>query len=133
MKRFVKHCLALALVGVLFISDARAAIIGNPIATVQSAAAESSHVLSNAPSDLYGIQVAIGTTAGYLMVFNATSAPADGAVTPALCFNVPASTTINYSPAYPVPFTTGIVGVFSTTGGFTKTASATAFFSGQVH
>ncbi len=98
------------------------------VTPVKSVAAESSHVLKSSPGDLLSITATNATTSGYLMLFDATSAPADGAVTPVYCTTTPASGT------WPVPakFSVGIVAVFSTTGCFTKTASATAMFSAQV-
>jgi hypothetical protein len=104
------------------------------ITPIVSAAAESSHVLKASAGNLYSVYVTTGATAGYLMVFNATSAPADGAVTPIECAAVPASSTtsVSYLPGPMGVFSTGITAVFSTTGCFTKTASATAFFHGLI-
>lgn len=92
-----------------------------------SAAAESNHVVTGQHyvQSIY----AWSSVAGYLMTFDATSVPADGAVTPKECIPVPAgsygahelvATQDNYG--------AGLVLVYSTTGCFTKTASATAFF-----
>lgn len=107
----------------------------------QSSAAESSHVFCDgtgtapvrkAPCVLRSMYVTPSTTAGYLMTFNATSAPVDGAVTPVECIAVPASTTMSFDFGNNAQaYTTGLVAVFSTTGCFTKTASATAFFKAQ--
>ena len=104
------------------------------LASVVSGAAESSHVFKASAGNLYDAYVTIGSTAGFLMIFNLASAPADGAVTPQDCLQVPASTTQSLFTAGTPPevFTTGITAVFSTTGCFTKTASATAFFHGRV-
>jgi hypothetical protein len=121
----------LLLAALLFSAHAQAAIIGNPVVAQQSPAAESSHVFATASANLYSAQLTTGGSAGYLMVFNATTAPADGAVTPALCLYAAANTSLPLNFAFPVPFSTGITFVFSTTGCFTKTASATAFFSAQ--
>jgi hypothetical protein len=106
------------------------------ITPVFSAAAESGHVLKASAGNLYNAY-ATSTVAGYLLIFNATSAPADGAVTPQDC--VPGALTqtgiyaasINYNPGPAEPFTTGVTLVWSSTGCFTKTASATAFLHGQ--
>lgn len=102
------------------------------IAPVVSGSAESSHVLKASAGNLYTLQVTSGTTAGYVLTFDATSAPADGAVTPKHCFVLPASSSVSLSWSTPAAFATGIVAVFSSTGCFTKTASATAFFSAGV-
>lgn len=104
------------------------------IAPVSSTALESSHVISAAACSLYGITCTIGATAGWLMLFDATSAPADGAVTPA--YFVPAGSngtfgSVSVAFHYPLKFSTGCVAVFSTTGPFSKTASATAAFVAQ--
>lgn len=90
-------------------------------------------VLKNSSGNLYSINVTTGATAGYIMFFNATSAPADGAVTPGYCSVIAANSTFNMANT-PIPslFTTGITVVFSTTGCYTKTASATAFIEGQI-
>jgi hypothetical protein len=104
------------------------------IVAVVSASAESNHVIKASPGLFYDAYVTTGATAGYFMAFNATTAPVDGAVTPASCVQVPANNTISLGVygAPPVVYTTGVVLVFSSTGCFTKTASATAFFSGRV-
>ena len=104
------------------------------IAPVVSASAEASHVLKNAPGNLYDAYVTTGTTPGYLMTFNATTAPSNGAVTPIDCVYAQANTTtaLFSAGAPPSVFSTGIVVEFSTTGCFTATSSATAFFHGRV-
>lgn len=122
---------ALLILGVLLCHPASANIIGNPIASAQSAAAEGGHVFKTTAGLLYGVTATIGATSGYLMVFDATSVPADGAVTPKLCYAIGTAINQGILIPYPVPFANGIVTVFSTTGCFTKTAS-NAFFSAQV-
>lgn len=103
------------------------------ITPVVSTAAEANHVLKNSPGNLYGVVITTGGTAGYLLLFDATSAPSDGAVSPIYCVNTPANTTTGLSfAAAPAVFATGITASFSSTGCFTKTASATATFAGQV-
>lgn len=107
----------------------------------QSAAAEGSHVFCDAtgaaptrkaPCQLRSLYVTTGAVAGYLMTFNAVSAPADGAVTPRECVVVPANTTaaLDFGETSN-GYTTGATAVFSTTGCFSKTVSATAFFRGR--
>lgn len=104
------------------------------ITPIVSAAAEGSHVLKTSGGQLYSLYVTTGATAGFLMTFNATSAPGDGAVTPVECVQVPANTTVSVSfgPGPPDAYATGITAVFSSTGCFTKTVSATAFFKARV-
>jgi hypothetical protein len=107
------------------------------ITAVLSTAAEANHVLKAGAGNLYNAY-ATSTVAGYLLIFNATSAPADGAVTPQNC--IPGALTqsgiyaasINYNPGPMEIFTTGITASWSSTGCFTKTASATAFIHGLV-
>lgn len=100
----------------------------------QSAATEGSHVLKGSSGYLWSLYVTTGGSAGFLMTFNATSAPADGAVTPVECIQVPANSTgsLTFNTGPPDFYPTGIVAVFSTTGCFTKTISATAFFKWRV-
>ncbi len=106
------------------------------LATVQSTATEAFHVLKASAGNLYSISVTVGATSGYLMIFNAISAPTDGAVTPAYCIPVTSNGTNGLNGASwsvnPASFSTGITAVFSSTGCTTKTASATAFFTAQV-
>lgn len=107
-----------------------------------SAAAEASHVfcdatgtapVKKAPCFIRSLYVTTGASAGYLMTFNAVSAPADGAVTPRECVAVPANNTIALDFGETAePYVTGLTAVFSTTGCFTKTGSATAFFKGRM-
>lgn len=104
----------------------------NPVA---SAALEASHVFKTGPGTLYDLEIATSSVAGYLLLFDATSDPADGAVTPLKCFGLipTTSTTATLWPAGGiVNFKTGLVAVFSTSGCFTKAESATAYFSGDV-
>lgn len=109
----------------------------NP-AYAATGALASSKVLKASSGNLYSFDVSADSTlsaaAWYIFVFDATSAPADGAVTPAKCYAVPSGTT-NVSAAFPNPaaFGTGIVISVSTTGCFTKTASAHAFISGDAN
>lgn len=110
-----------------------ASVSGTGTAPVVSGAAEGTHVLKASAGNLYNLTVTIGATSGYVMVFNATSAPADGAVTPVWCAAVNSNgTNGSISAAWPMPLYlgTGISVAFSTTGCFTKTASNASFFGG---
>lgn len=93
-----------------------------------SSTEEASHVIKSSPGILNSVYMT-GPTSGYLMAFNATSAPSDGTVTPVICVTVSALglTGINFD-NYPAYFSNGIAVVYSTTGPFTKTASAAAYF-----
>lgn len=104
------------------------------ITPVVSTAVESSHILKASAGNFYGACVTTGATAGFMMVFNATSAPADGAVTPTEWIQIAANSTacLSYGSGPPNAYATGITLVYSSTGPFTKTASATAAFVGRV-
>jgi hypothetical protein len=106
-------------------------VAGTALTPVVSAAAESSHVLKASAGNLLSLTVSSSLSGGWLMIFDATSAPADGTVTPKYVWQISGQSA---SVAWPNPaaFATGIVVVFSSTGPFTKTTSSTAFFSGQV-
>ena len=102
---------------------------------VKSAAAEGSHVLKASSGYLAWLTTTIGATSGWLMLFDAAAAPVDGAVTPAYWFPVNSNGTngalaLSFDPW--LPFGTGIVAVFSSTGPFNKTVSNTAGFIGGV-
>lgn len=103
--------------------------VARAVAPVASTALEASHVICAAACTLYSGQITTGGTAGFLLIFDATSAPSDGAVTPKKCVTVAANTSVGMAAVTPLSFTTGAVVVFSSTGCFTKTASATAYFS----
>lgn len=107
---------------------------GNPATPIVSTAVEASHVLKATPGCLIAVYVTPQTTAGFLLVFNSATVPADGAVTPQDCIQVPASITnyLNWAPQPPEWFSVGISVAFSTTGCFTKTGNASGFFHGLV-
>lgn len=78
--------------------------------------------------NLYGINFS-ATVTGWLLVYDATTCPANGTVTPLRPY---AYTTANATVAIsqgdiPRAFATGIIACFSTTGPYTATASTTAF------
>ncbi|HEU0157250.1 MAG TPA: hypothetical protein VFQ82_14340 [Stellaceae bacterium] len=102
------------------------------IVPVVSSAAEAGHLIKGAPGNLYSLYVTTGATAGFVMTFDAASAPADGPVTPVECVVAPPSSTVSISFSGPPDiYRHGIVAVFSTTGCFTKTANPTAFFKAR--
>jgi hypothetical protein len=109
---------------------------GNGLAGISpntSAALEASRVIKSSAGNLYGLNVT-ATAAGYIMIFDATAAPADGAVTPKWVMPLAAGSGFSGPPSgtpIAMSFSTGIVAVYSSTGPFTKTASATAFISGS--
>ncbi len=105
-----------------------------PIAPIHSSVIEASHIFKASAGNLFDAYCTATTTAGFCMLFDSTTAPSDGSVTPYAVINVAANSTTSFNLAtgHSMPFTTGIVGVFSSTGPFTKTGSATAFLSARV-
>lgn len=101
------------------------------ITPVVSGSLESGHVLKASAGNLYRLTVT-SSISGYILVFNSITVPADGAVTPQMCRVVNAGSTEIDHTAIPDRFATGISVAFSTTGCFTKTASATAMIEGSV-
>jgi hypothetical protein len=120
--------------GVAYTTPAPSSLPGAAITAVVSTTTESGHILKASPGNLYSVTVTTAGTAGFLMTFNSTTVPADGAVTPIDCVVAPASssTSLNVAGSPPTAYSTGISVALSTTGCFTKTASATAFFKGMV-
>lgn len=113
------------------------------IKSAVSGAAEASHVFCDAtgtspvhkaPCFIRSLYVTTGATGGYLMTFNAVSAPSNGAVTPVECVVAPANQTVAIDfGETSEQYVTGLTAVFSSTGCFTQTTSATAFFKGRVN
>lgn len=108
-----------------------------PTATkVSSSALAANQVVVAGAGTFYSFDVSADSTlsgaAWWVMVYDATSAPADGTVTPAKCYALPSGTTSIFA-AFPngITFGTGITIGVSTTGCFTKTASTHAFISGD--
>lgn len=94
--------------------------------------ASSSRVLKASAGNLYGFNVTSGASAGYVLVYNLAAPPADGTVTPVKTYVIAANASLEVSYNPPRRFSTGCVVVFSTTGPFTQTLSATAFISGDM-
>jgi hypothetical protein len=101
---------------------------GASIPPSNNTAVASNLVVKASAGNLYHVACVAGASAGFLMVFDATSAPADGAVTPKIVRPIAANGSVDIPFDTPYRFNTGITLVFSTTGPFTKTASATAYF-----
>lgn len=104
---------------------------GTPMNKV-SAAAASSLVLRSVPGRIDIIQVNSGATPGYVMLHDAAAAPANGAVTPVLVWQIAADSTISAGFDPPLEMSVGGVLTFSTTGPTTQTLSASAWFAGRV-
>lgn len=110
-----------------------------PITPIVSAAAEGSHVLKATAGTLLSVYATnLTTTAGFLVLINATSAPADGAITPLACVPLAPSggqpASINYNPGPGAAYSTGIVAVLSSAATcFTKTTGViTGFIAGAI-
>lgn len=115
-----------------YVIEVPSAVAAAGVTTVASAAVSGGQVIKASAGNLYGFNVVSGASAGYVMVLNSTTVPADGAVTPARCIPLAANTGIDINlRGQPARFSTGITIVFSTTGCYTKTASATAFIAGD--
>lgn len=108
-----------------------------PLTQVATGALAANLVVSAGAGNLWSFDVAADTTLSaapwWIFVFNNTSAPADGAVTPAKCYALPAGAT-SFTGGFPagVAFSTGITIGVSSTGCFSKTASTHAFISADV-
>lgn len=106
------------------------------LSTVACSALCANQIIKGSAGNIYSFNVSADATlsgaAWWIMIYNATTAPGDGTVTPAKCYAMPSGTT-SYSAAFPVPVAlgTGITIGVSTTGCFTKTASTYAFISGD--
>lgn len=114
-------------------------IVGlTPLTPVVAGSAVSSSVLKNAAGNLASVY-AISTVSGYLMVFNATSAPSNGATTAGVasgnmveCIGPSTQPFAHFGVGPLEAYSVGITAVFSSTGCATLTLSATAFIHGAV-
>lgn len=108
-------------------------IAGVAIAPAANTSLASSKVLKNSAGNLYGLTLGATTVAGYFMLFNATTLPADGAVTPVKAWPVTTNQALELSFNPPLRLGTGIVVGFSsnTSTPFTLANSATAFIDGE--
>lgn len=111
--------------------------VWGPIPAVKSSSAETSHVIKSTCDSVAGCRlvdfsVTSGAASGFVLVLDATADPGNGSVAPVKCFQMGANSTIGVSwAANPLKLTNGVVLVFSTTGCFTETQSATAYFSAE--
>jgi hypothetical protein len=106
---------------------------------VQTTALASNLVVCASACVLSDFEVNVDTTLSastwYLMIFNATSLPGDGAVAPVKCYAEPAGKTQDGATFGNggISLSTGAVIGVSTTGCYTKTASVHATFVGASH
>ncbi len=127
----------LVLLALSFIFIAHQGARAQNITPIVSASAEASHVLSASPGALMSAYaVNLTSTPGFLVIINATSVPADGAITPKECVPLPANgyASVSYNPSPAAAYNPGIVAVVtSSTSCFTKTTGViTAFIKGAV-
>jgi hypothetical protein len=116
--------------GYSFVVEAADATNLSGVAPVVSSAVSGGIVGKASAGNLYGYNVVAGASAGFVLITNTATVPADGAVAPLRCIPLAANTGIDVNlRGQPVYFSTGISVSFSTTGCFTKTASATAFIA----
>lgn len=118
--------------GVAIAANSGAGVALTPTVT---SAAGNSLVLKASAGNLYGIYATnLTATAGFLVVLNATSAPADGAITPLACVPLTANgvASVNYNPGPVARYSTGITAVVTSASTcFTKTTGViTAFIAG---
>lgn len=130
-------------VGVKGLDGSTISSASNPVSTISGALTQVSTsalaanlVVSAGGANLWSFDVAADATLSaapwWIFVFNNTSAPADGAVTPAKCYALPAGAT-SFTGGFPsgIAFSTGITISVSSTGCFSKTSSTHAFISGD--
>lgn len=108
-------------------AEAPTSVAGAATSTAQTTVAAGSLIAKASAGNLYGISANLptGAVALKLMVFNATTAPADGTVTPLRVFDVPAAGSFNVQFHPPIRASAGITLVLSTTGPFSKTIALT--------
>jgi opacity protein-like surface antigen len=110
------------------------AVAADAIKPISSTVAEANHVICTGPCLLRSLYITTGGTAGYLMTVDAASPPAAGgaAIAPLNCVYAPVNTSLSLDYGDTgEPYSTGLVVIFSSTGCFTNTASATAFFKAR--
>lgn len=135
------HALAWCVAATLWLamlSPARSAEVQiSGVSPSATQAAASNSVLKSGAGSLYNLTVTVGATTGWVMIFDATALPSNGATGASLKFCIPVNSdgtkgAVSMAWVTPVLFTTGITVGFSSTACNSLTASATAFFYGQV-
>jgi len=89
---------------------------GTGLTNTTSCYAVSSCVLSTVNAAIYSYGITTSSSGGYFMMFDATTAPSNGTVTPKKCWYVPANTSVTVAAAGspPIQNASGVVLVFST-------------------
>jgi len=80
------------------------------VTTVQNV---SNNVFRTAATNLFNVSAVAGGTAGLLMVFDATTVPADGTVAPTLCIPIAANARVREDFPRAARFATGVSVAFS--------------------
>lgn len=115
--------------GIYNVSTAHATLGGATVRSTSSAEATAGNLVIKASAgNLYDWDVVGGAGAGFFMIFNSATVPADGAVTPITCVPVAIGAFVSGTPAVvPSTYGTGISVAYSSTGCFTKTTAAVGF------
>lgn len=134
------RCASVNAAGGLSFSPALSSSASAGITPVVTGSAASGLVLKATPGNLYSVYAEC-SAACWLMIFNSTTVPADGATTAGVasgnlqdCLAIPTGSngSINYTPGPPEVFTVGISAAISSTTCATKTAATTGFIHGSV-
>ena len=80
---------------------------------------------------LFGFVVNATNTAGWVLLYDAAAIPVDGAVLPVKAWQLPANTSLDWRGS-PIKLNNGCALVFSSSGPFFQTSSASAAFSAEV-
>lgn len=104
-----------------------------PLTNVVSGTQVAGFVVLPTPGNLWSITITTGGSAGFLMVFDSTTVPAAGAVSPKNCWYVTQTASYSYVNINGSlsRYNNGIAVAFSSTGCYTYTPSSTAFISAQ--
>jgi hypothetical protein len=136
MRPFFKFLLVCAFIIVLGCGRIYAQGLGvggaGPIYPVWTPVAASSLIAKAQDGWFYGFE-GTSSVAGYFMLFDSATVPADGTVSPMECYAASAGQTVATGFLNNIKMNSGITIVFSSASNcFTKTASATAHISAQV-
>lgn len=107
-------------------------LVTTSLTPVATATVAGSQIAKASAGKLYGLNVVAGASAGYILVFDSATVPSNGAVTPKKAIALAANASLERSWDRGLVFANGIVVVFSTTGPYTNTISATAFIETEV-
>lgn len=99
------------------------------VTEAQTAAATGTLVAKASAGNVYGVHYGAGAAAGWVMLFDSATVPADGAVTPKKAWPVAANGGLEVAYETPRRHGTGISVCFSSTGPYTKTLSANGHLS----